>query len=85
MRIRYVAAISTGLFLLSSLCVWLFAQNYFLAAYGNGMAIQPELSGEPVIWEFGLFITTAVAVLSAIVAAVVYMRMAFRDVRKWCK
>ncbi|GLG02680.1 hypothetical protein Alches_27210 [Alicyclobacillus hesperidum subsp. aegles] len=85
MRIRYLAAVCTGLFLLSSLCIWLFAQNYFVAAYGNAMAIQPVASGEPVMWGVGLCVATGVAVLSAIVAAALYMRMAFHDTRKWHK
>lgn len=80
MRAKWFTAGCVALFVISVILVWIFAEQYVLAAYASsgvpgGQAVNP----------WGVWLTAAVSVgtLSAVGAAIMFVRMAWKDWRMW--
>ncbi|ACV59627.1 hypothetical protein [Alicyclobacillus acidocaldarius] len=80
MRAKWFTAGCVALFLISVILVWIFAEQYVLAAYASsgvpgGQAVNP--------WGVWLAAAVSVGTLSAVGAAIMFVRMAWKDWRMW--
>ncbi|MDI9258969.1 hypothetical protein [Alicyclobacillus sendaiensis] len=80
MRAKWFAAGCVALFLISVISVWMFAEQYVLAAYASagvpeGQAAYP--------WGVLLVLAVCVGSMSAVAAAILFARMAWKDWRMW--
>jgi len=80
MRAKWFTAGCVALFVISVILVWIFAEQYVLAAYASsgvagGQAVNP--------WGVWLAAAVSVGTLSAVGAAIMFVRMAWKDWRMW--
>ncbi|SIS49860.1 hypothetical protein [Alicyclobacillus vulcanalis] len=80
MRAKWFTVGCVALFLISVVSVWMFAEQYVLAAYANAGVSQAQ-GFNP--WGAWLVLAVFVGSVSAIGAAAMFVRMAWRDWRQW--